>query len=117
MLVAVLIGALLSAAGDAAAVFAVCRHASRPVRCSPCWAWCNWPCVPDGRDGRSHAQCAEASLLSLLEVVFGVAWAWLGAGEAPSVHVLGGGALVLMALVANEALALRAPRATGVAAT
>ena len=49
----------------------------------------------------------EASLLSLLEVVFGVLWAWLGAGEAPSVAVLGGGALVLAALVLNEALALR----------
>lgn len=49
----------------------------------------------------------EISLLALLEVVFGVLWAWLGAGEAPSVPVLGGGALVLGALVANETLALR----------
>jgi drug/metabolite transporter (DMT)-like permease len=49
----------------------------------------------------------EASLLALLEVVFGVAWAWLGGGEAPSAAVLGGGALVLAALVLNEALALR----------
>ncbi len=44
----------------------------------------------------------ETSLLALLEVVFGVAWAWLGAGEAPAVHVIGGGALVLLALVGNE---------------
>jgi len=50
----------------------------------------------------------EISLLALLEVVFGVLWAWLGAGEKPSVPVLGGGALVLAALVANEAAALRA---------
>lgn len=49
----------------------------------------------------------EASLLALLEVLFGVAWAWLGAGEAPGLPVLGGGALVLGALVANEALSLR----------
>lgn len=49
----------------------------------------------------------ECSLLGLLEVVFGVAWAWLGAGESPGAAVLGGGALVLGALVANEALALR----------
>ena len=49
----------------------------------------------------------EISLLALLEVVFGVAWAWLGAGEAPSASVLGGGALVLAALAANEAAALR----------
>jgi drug/metabolite transporter (DMT)-like permease len=49
----------------------------------------------------------EISLLALLEVLFGVAWVWLGAGEAPSVAVLGGGALVLIALAGNEALALR----------
>jgi len=49
----------------------------------------------------------EIALLALLEVVFGVAWAWLGAGEQPSAAVLGGGTLVLGALVANEAWALR----------
>ena len=53
----------------------------------------------------------EISLLALLEVVFGVAWAWIGAGETPSASVLGGGALVLAALVANEAGALRITRA------
>ncbi len=52
----------------------------------------------------------EISLLGLLEVVFGVLWAWIGAGEAPSVPVLGGGALVLGALVANETLGLRQAR-------
>ncbi len=52
----------------------------------------------------------EASLLSLLEVIFGVAWAWLGAGESPSVPVLGGGAMVLLALAGNEAVALRRSR-------
>ena len=49
----------------------------------------------------------EASLLSLLEVIFGVAWAWLGAGESPSAAVLGGGLLVLAALAGNELLSLR----------
>ncbi|HET9645991.1 MAG TPA: permease, partial [Burkholderiaceae bacterium] len=49
----------------------------------------------------------EVSLLALLEVVLGVLWAWLGAGEAPSAAVLGGGLLVLGALVANEAAGLR----------
>jgi drug/metabolite transporter (DMT)-like permease len=49
----------------------------------------------------------EVSLLALLEVVFGVLWVWLGSDETPSVAVLGGGALVLGALAANEALALR----------
>jgi drug/metabolite transporter (DMT)-like permease len=49
----------------------------------------------------------EVALLSLLEIVFGVTWTWLGAAEAPARHVLVGGALVIGALVANESLALR----------
>lgn len=49
----------------------------------------------------------EISLLGLLEVIFGVLWVWLGAGEAPTTAVLGGGLLVLMALVGNELLGLR----------
>ena len=49
----------------------------------------------------------EISLLTLLEVVFGVLWAWLGADETPSASVLGGGLLVLGALVANELARLR----------
>jgi drug/metabolite transporter (DMT)-like permease len=52
----------------------------------------------------------EISLLALLEVLFGVAWAWLGAGEAPSAAALGGGLLVLLALAGNEGLALRGRR-------
>ncbi len=52
----------------------------------------------------------EVALLSLLEIVFGVTWTWLGAAEAPSRYVLEGGALVLGALVANESLALRQRR-------
>jgi drug/metabolite transporter (DMT)-like permease len=39
--------------------------------------------------------------------VFGVAWAWLWAGEVPAGSVLVGGVLVLGALVVNEGLALR----------
>ncbi|RIX45099.1 MAG: DMT family transporter [Rhodocyclales bacterium GT-UBC] len=49
----------------------------------------------------------EIALLALLEVVFGVAWAWLWAGEQPSPAMLSGGLLVLAALIANEAAALR----------
>lgn len=63
------------------------------------------PCLMSVAAAR-HLSAPEASLLALLEVVFGVAWAWLGANEAPAPHVLGGGALVLGALAANEALAL-----------
>ena len=53
----------------------------------------------------------EVSLLALLEVVFGVAWAWLGAGEAPTPAVLVGGGVVLLALAAHEAAGLRGPKA------
>jgi drug/metabolite transporter (DMT)-like permease len=49
----------------------------------------------------------ELSLLSLLEVIFGVTWAWLGANEQPTSATLIGGAMVLGALIANEACALR----------
>jgi len=53
----------------------------------------------------------EIALLALLEVIFGVTWAWLGAGEAPGRPALIGGTLVLAALVGNELLALRGRRA------
>lgn len=46
----------------------------------------------------------EISLLALLEVVFGILLAWLGAGEVPAAAVLGGGSLVVGALLVNELL-------------
>ncbi len=49
---------------------------------------------------------AEISLLALLELVFGVALAWLGANEIPGSDTLIGGVLVVGAIVANELLAL-----------
>jgi drug/metabolite transporter (DMT)-like permease len=52
----------------------------------------------------------EIALLALLEVLFGVTWAWLGAGEAPTASALSGGTLVLAALVGNEAIALQQRR-------
>ena len=52
----------------------------------------------------------EAALLSLLEIVFGVTWTWLGADEVPAPQVLAGGAIVVGALVANETFALRRAR-------
>jgi drug/metabolite transporter (DMT)-like permease len=69
------------------------------------------PCLLSVAAAR-HLSAPEASLLALLEVVFGVAWAWLGAGEAPAPHVLGGGALVLAALAANELAAKSVSKAT-----
>jgi drug/metabolite transporter (DMT)-like permease len=52
----------------------------------------------------------EVALLALLEVIFGIALAWVGAGEEPAASVLTGGALVIGALVFNELLALRGRR-------
>jgi drug/metabolite transporter (DMT)-like permease len=52
----------------------------------------------------------EVSLLALLEVLFGVAWAWLGAGETPSPAALTGGSVVLLALLLHELAALRRAR-------
>lgn len=50
----------------------------------------------------------EMSLLALLEIIFGIALAWWGAGEVPQPAVLWGGALVLAALALNEGLGWRA---------
>ena len=50
----------------------------------------------------------EVALLALLEVLFGIAWAWWGAGEEPGLNVLVGGGLVLCALAWNESRSRRA---------
>lgn len=52
----------------------------------------------------------EVSLLGLLEVVFGIFLAWVGANEAPGPNVLVGGALVIGALLVNEFLGWRQRR-------
>ncbi|MFZ5548602.1 MAG: DMT family transporter [Pseudomonadota bacterium] len=107
MLPAVLIGALISAA--------VTLPLAWPLQASA--ADVGWlallgvtqlaiPCVMAVTAARTLA-APEVALLALLEVLFGVAWAWLGAGEEPSHAVLFGGALVLGALATNELLALR----------
>ncbi len=67
------------------------------------------PCLLVVRLSR-ELPAAEISLLGLLEVIFGVTWAWLGAGEEPSSATLVGGALVVAALVGNELLALTQER-------
>jgi drug/metabolite transporter (DMT)-like permease len=50
----------------------------------------------------SVLKAPEVALLALLEVIFGIVLAWIGADEAPGQAVLGGGALVIGALVLNE---------------
>ena len=49
----------------------------------------------------------EVALLGLLEVIFGILLAWVGAGEVPGHDVFVGGSLVIGALVANELVAWR----------
>ena len=49
----------------------------------------------------------EIALLSLLEVLLGVLWAWLLIGERPGVAALYGGGIVLAALVLNEISTMR----------
>ncbi len=59
------------------------------------------PCVLVVRCGQV-LKAPEIALLGLLEVIFGIVLAWLGAGERPTAAVLTGGALVIGALVCNE---------------
>jgi drug/metabolite transporter (DMT)-like permease len=49
----------------------------------------------------------EMALLALLEIIFGILLAWVGAGEVPAASVLTGGALVLGALFVNELIGWR----------
>jgi len=64
------------------------------------------PCTMAVRLSRSLA-APEISLLALLEIIFGIAWAWVGANERPAPQVLAGGALVLGTLALNEAWGMR----------
>lgn len=65
------------------------------------------PCLLVVRLSR-ELPATELALLALLEVIFGVLLAWVGAGEAPGASTLAGGALVLGALAANHLAARRA---------
>lgn len=51
-------------------------------------------------------KAAEVALLALLEIVFGITWAWVFIDETPSHQVLTGGTLVLVALLGNVLLGL-----------
>jgi drug/metabolite transporter (DMT)-like permease len=54
-----------------------------------------------------YLKAPEVSLLALLEIIFGIALAWIGANEKPGSPVLLGGSLVLGALALNEWLGMR----------
>jgi drug/metabolite transporter (DMT)-like permease len=64
------------------------------------------PCVLLVRAAR-HLSAPETALLALLEVIFGIVWAWLLVGERPGQTTLIGGAMVLGALAFNEWLGMR----------
>jgi len=110
MLPAVLIGAALSALGTLAASLPF-QATARDLLLLALLGTVQLaiPCLLAVTVARSLS-APEISLLGLLEVIFGVQWAWLGADEAPSTSVLSGGLLVLGALAGNELLALRERR-------
>jgi len=112
MLPAVLLGALLSAA--------ITLPAALPFTATPHdLGWLGLlgvvqlaiPCLIVVRLS-TVLSAPEISLLGLLEVVFGVLLAWVGAGEVPAPEALAGGSLVLAALLGNELLAWRAREAS-----
>ena len=115
---AVFIGAALSAA--VSLPFALPLHASAHDLVLLAVLGClqlGLPCMLMVRASR-HLSAPEISLLAMLEVVLGPLWVWLGAGEAPALATLAGGALVIAALLLNELAAFggraRArPRAAG----
>jgi drug/metabolite transporter (DMT)-like permease len=106
MLPAVLIGALLSAVATLPLAWPLQASATDVTWLAALGVGqLAIPCVMAVTAARTLS-APEVALLALLEVLFGVAWAWLGAGEEPSRAVLAGGALVLGALAANELVAL-----------
>jgi drug/metabolite transporter (DMT)-like permease len=58
-----------------------------------------------------YLSSAEITLLSILEIIFGVASTWLLIGERPADAALLGGAIVIGALVANQIAGLRSATA------
>lgn len=67
------------------------------------------PCVMAVRAARV-LPAPEMSLLSLLEIVFAIAWVWLATDEKPTVAVVAGGSLVLTALIVSQWIGLREQR-------
>jgi drug/metabolite transporter (DMT)-like permease len=60
-----------------------------------------------------HLPAAEVSLVALLETFLAPMWVWLAVGEVPSTEVVWGGGVVVAAITAHSALALRDGPARG----
>jgi drug/metabolite transporter (DMT)-like permease len=54
-----------------------------------------------------HLSSAEIALITILEIIFGVASTWLFVGERPGDAALIGGAIVIGALVVNHIVGMR----------
>jgi drug/metabolite transporter (DMT)-like permease len=115
LLPAVLIGALISCAVSAPLVssWAVSAH-DLGLLASLGLFQLAIPCILAIRIAR-RLPAPEMALLALLEIIFGIALAWLGAGERPAAQVLTGGALVLATLAVNEWVGLRGRAAANLA--
>lgn len=101
---AVLVGALLSAAVTLPLAWPLRASAHDVAWLAGLGLWqLAIPCVLAVVCARA-LRPAEVSLLALLEVLFGIVLAWLGAGEVPSPYVWQGGSLVLGALLAHQGL-------------
>jgi len=57
--------------------------------------------------GSRHLPAAELTLLSLIDVVLGPIWVWLGIGEVPSPMTLLGGGIVLASIVGLAVMGIR----------
>jgi len=103
---AVLLGAILSAAVTLpfALPFSANAHDLVLLAVLGCLQL-GFPCILMVR-ASPHLSAPEIALLAMLEVVLGPLWVWLGAGEAPALATLAGGALVIAALLLNELAAL-----------
>ncbi len=64
------------------------------------------PCMLYATFVVKRLSAAEIGLLGLLEILCGPLWVWLSVGERPGTMTLAGGAIVLAALVVNEAAGL-----------
>jgi drug/metabolite transporter (DMT)-like permease len=56
---------------------------------------------------------SEVALITLLEVVLGPLWVWISISEQPSVATIGGGIVVILAVLLQATEKTRAPLAQG----